>query len=191
MLHHMLPETTTACLAQHSVSSRQHNCNCKQQAVAPGSAASRVPLQALALDEEVPDTAELEDDTEPDVLGISKHKATLVRGPGGARPVPCTPHNLPSVAGNCPKLQQNPDLVGWAPTAAVASPTPALMHVLNWPQQGMDVQSLQMYCKQHEGHAHKCVWSPITQGPVRRTSVLPVHSKRKQSQTIMIVVKAR
>jgi hypothetical protein len=35
-------------------------------------------LQALALDEEVPDIAELEDDTEPDVLGISKHKATLV-----------------------------------------------------------------------------------------------------------------
>jgi hypothetical protein len=35
-------------------------------------------LQALALDEEVPDLAELEDDTEPDVMGISKHRATLV-----------------------------------------------------------------------------------------------------------------
>lgn len=40
-------------------------------------------LQALALDEEVPDIAELEDETEPDVLGISKHRTTLVRGGGG------------------------------------------------------------------------------------------------------------
>jgi hypothetical protein len=39
-------------------------------------------LQALALDEEVPDIADLEDDTEPDVLGISKHRTTLVRARG-------------------------------------------------------------------------------------------------------------
>jgi hypothetical protein len=35
-------------------------------------------VQALALDEEVPDKAELEDDTEPDVLGMSRHRTTLV-----------------------------------------------------------------------------------------------------------------
>lgn len=35
--------------------------------------------QALALDEEVPDVGELEDDTEPDVLGMSRQRAKLVR----------------------------------------------------------------------------------------------------------------
>lgn len=34
-------------------------------------------LEALALDEEVPPKEELEDDTEPDVLGISRHRTTL------------------------------------------------------------------------------------------------------------------
>jgi hypothetical protein len=53
--------------------------SCKQQVAAHGCCALLcASLQALALDEEVPDIAELEDDTEPDGLGISKHKATLV-----------------------------------------------------------------------------------------------------------------
>lgn len=45
-------------------------------------------LQALALDEEVPDRDELEDDTEPDMDGINRHRAKLVGVEGLAAEVP-------------------------------------------------------------------------------------------------------
>lgn len=64
-------------LSSNGASASAYVYVCPLNRVAAADAAAG--FQALALDEDVPSKEELEDDTEPDVLGISRHQTTLVR----------------------------------------------------------------------------------------------------------------